>query len=99
MKNVSLCFLSFLFILAACGGGGEKEGKGNPELVKKAEKIAELGCACEDVKCLFDIKVDGEGVTKILFAKTDDLTKEEKELFYAASRKYNECEAALSKKK
>jgi hypothetical protein len=86
-----------LFLVGFCMACGSSP-KGNPELVKQAEKIAELGCACQDVKCLYDIKVDDKGVMAIINAKLDDLTEAEKEKYYAAVRKYGDCEKALSEK-
>lgn len=90
-KQIALFLMGFCL---ACGSSP----KGNPELVQQAEKVAELGCACQDIKCLYDIKVDGKGVAAIIMAKTDDLTKEEKDKFFAAARKYNDCERALNEK-
>lgn len=92
-KNIA--FLACLWSLVAC----ETAPKGNPALVKQAEKIAELGCKCQDVKCLQDIRVEGKSVIIVLQkSKLEELTKEEKEKFYAASRKYMDCEHNLTEK-
>ncbi len=84
-----------------CGKKGDKEGggggAGDPELVKAAEELATAGCACPDTKCLYGIKSsDGRGVAKVMRAKTNKLTAEQKKAFYVQTNRYNECEGKLS---
>lgn len=89
-------FFSFIgcFVLAC-----EAPPKGNPQLVAQAQQIAEQGCKCQDIKCLYDIRVEGKSVIQVLQkSKLDELTKEEKEAFYKASRQYMDCEHALNEK-
>ncbi len=94
MKKIILVVVIPLIQLVSC----TPVPKGNPELVKQVEKVAELGCACLNTSCLHKIKVAGKGVVAIISAKLDDLTKEEKDRFYTASKQYMACESALRKK-
>ena len=81
--------------LAACASESKK---GNLDLVRQMEAVAKEGCACQDVACLHNIRVEGKSVIAVMRAKLDDLTAEEKKRFYKASNEYMKCESALNQK-
>ena len=74
--------------------------KGNPQLVKDAQELAELGCKCADVRCLHNVRVRDQSYAKIrLGPGVKDLKENERAQFNTSIRKWSDCEYALTMKK
>ena len=87
---------AIFFILTALFSCTESK-KGNPQLVKDAQEIAQLGCKCKDVKCLHKVKVRGQSYVKIrLGAGVKDLKEDERMKFNQALGKWAECEYEIT---
>ena len=74
--------------------------KGNPQLVKDAQELAELGCKCTDVSCLHKVEVRGQNYAKIrLGSGVKDLKEDERMDFNLALGKFAECDYKITQKK
>ena len=73
---------------------------GNPQLVKDAQEIADLGCKCTDVSCLHKVEVRGKNYAQIrLGSGVKDLREDERMAFNLALGRFAECEYKLTQKK
>lgn len=71
--------------------------KGNPQLVKDAQELADLGCKCTDVECLHKVQVRGKGYAKMrLGPEVKDLTESERIEFNKALGRWSECEYKIT---
>ena len=71
--------------------------KGNPQLVKDAQELAQMGCACTDVACLHKVEVRGQSYAKIrLGSGAKELKENERMEFNLALGKWADCEYKLT---
>ena len=74
--------------------------KGNPQLVKDAQELAELGCKCTDVSCLHKVEIRGQNYIQIrLGAGVKDLKEEERMEFNLALGKFAKCDYKITQQK
>ena len=87
---------AIMFILSALFSCAETK-KGNPQLVKDAQELAQLGCECADVGCLHKVEVRGKNYAQIrLGPGVKDLKENERMEFNLALGRWADCEFKIT---
>ena len=95
MTKKALFTLFVLFGLNVTGCTSDTEG--NPQLVQDVQELAQLGCECSSVQCLWDVQVREQSYSKIRFSPgVKELTKAERAQFNLALGEWAKCEFTLT---
>ena len=91
--RIFICLLLLALNLPACSTAR----KGNLKLVQTAQEMAQLGCKCTHIQCLWDVRVGGKGYSEIRFKSgAQDLKPSERTQFNKALSRWAKCESTLT---